>query len=374
MGQAYTPSLLVTPNTRVTKQRELPLAGRVLVRPGDQVQALSPVLAAEIPGELEIVRIADRLGVDPEDVAEIVPLPPGTVVREGDLLCERRSFFGLLRARVSSPVGGVVEFFTPGNAHLGIRRPPTQLEVNAYIDGTVVAIEEGKSVTLETDAAVIQGIFGVGGERHGIIRALAVSPDEVITAAKVPQLGELSGGVLVGGASFTADALEEAAKLGASAVVTGSIESADLRRFTGRDISVSVTGDEDVPLTLIVTEGFGHLPLSSRAYELAQSLEGRRASVNGATQVRAGAMRPEIVVPREVSGGAGAEMEDAVLRPGTRIRCIRVPYFGLTGTVVELPHNPEAVASGARVRVLRARLDGSGETVTIPRANVELIA
>ena len=54
------------------------------------------------------------------------------------------------------------------------------------------------------------------------------------------------------------------------------------------------------------------------------------------------------------------------------MRLIRVPYFGAIGTVVELPHEPVQIESGASVRVLRAEL-ADGRKVVVPRANVELI-
>ena len=62
------------------------------------------------------------------------------------------------------------------------------------------------------------------------------------------------------------------------------------------------------------------------------------------------------------------------LKIGTPIRVIREPYFGALGKVTELPAQLVTVDSGTEVRVLRASLDRTGETVTVPRANVEIIA
>ena len=157
-------------------------------------------------------------------------------------------------------------------------------------------------------------------------------------------------------------------------MITGSIRSDVLFAFAKREIGVSVTGDEDVPFSLLITEGFGALPISERAVALAKQLHGRLGSVSGQTQVRAGALRPELIVSGEF---ASNEFEDAqpinILQVGARIRCIRVPYFGELGTVTALPQDPFRIPTGAEVRVLHARLD-SGAEVTVPRANVELIA
>ena len=63
---------------------------------------------------------------------------------------------------------------------------------------------------------------------------------------------------------------------------------------------------------------------------------------------------------------------DNGLSVGARIRLIRVPYFGRTGVVRELPQELERIETGAWLRVLRAELD-DGSCVTVPRANVELV-
>jgi len=179
---------------------------------------------------------------------------------------------------------------------------------------------------------------------------------------------------------MTAGAIRKAKQVGAAAVVSGGIDDHDLRDFLGHDIGVAVTGSEKLGITLIITEGFGDIAMAQRTFELLRSHDGRLASVNGATQIRAGVMRPEIVVPledgvRSPAGGGGASAGGAVagvLEIGTPVRVIRDPYFGLLGTVKALPEQPAVLGSGSKARVLDVAL-ADGRTVTVPRANVELI-
>ena len=70
---------------------------------------------------------------------------------------------------------------------------------------------------------------------------------------------------------------------------------------------------------------------------------------------------------------APAASEAHELLVGTPIRVIREPYFGRLGLVTELPAQLVVLESGTEVRVLRAKLDDS-EEVTVPRANVEIMA
>jgi hypothetical protein len=161
---------------------------------------------------------------------------------------------------------------------------------------------------------------------------------------------------------------------GAVGFVTGSIDDHTLREYVGRDIGVAVTGDENISMTLIVTEGFGPLPMGQRVWETLRAMNGARASLNGATQVRAGAVRPEIISAAHVQFGSSIREEAGAtgLQVGSRVRLIRVPFFGQSGTVEDLPHDPQRIETGAWSRVLTARLD-DGRIVTVPRANVELL-
>ena len=123
---------------------------------------------------------------------------------------------------------------------------------------------------------------------------------------------------------------------------------------------------------MIITEGFGNMNMSLRTFELLKEFEGYNASVNGATQIRAGVLRPEIIVPHDMVEDDSAEALSQGMVPGTPIRIIRQPYFGDIGKVHSLPVELQRLESESKVRVVNIELD-NGEVVTVPRANVEII-
>jgi hypothetical protein len=220
---------------------------------------------------------------------------------------------------------------------------------------------------------VIQGIFGVGGERRGTLRVLVSSPNETLTAQHIPD--DVAGQILVGGAAVEADAITRAAERGAVGIVAGGIRDTDLIRYLGRDIGVAITGSEDIPLSIIVTEGFERDPDGEPHLPPAEKLRGKMASINGATQIRAGVIRPEIIVPLEDPSHlpeSPPAREAQTLDIGSAVRIIREPYFGRLGTVVELPPELMEIESGTHARVLKAKLD-DGTVAVVPRANVEII-
>jgi len=374
MGTAYTPGLTVSGNTIIRKTRRLPIKGEVLVREGDMVEADTVVARAYLPGILQTVRVAQTLGIEPKQIREVLKVKEGDTVEKEQVIAETKGFFGLFRGICKSPVRGTVELISPVTGHVGVREPPTVIEVNAYVRGRVVQVMPEEGAVIETQGAFVQGIFGVGGERQGILRMLVQSPDEVLTEAHLTD--DLAGAIVVGGAGIESGALRKAARLGIVGIVAGGIRDADLVEFLGFDIGVAITGQEDIPLSIIVTEGFGVMRMAQRTFNLLKRLEGQRASINGATQIRAGVIRPEIVVPLEVAEHPLEAMptaESQQLNIGVPIRIIREPYFGKLGRVRALPPDLVEIESGARVRVLEAELE-DGTVVTVPRANVEIIA
>jgi hypothetical protein len=180
----------------------------------------------------------------------------------------------------------------------------------------------------------------------------------------------------VGGAYVTTAVLRKAIAQGVRAVVTGGFDDQDLRELLGYDLGVAITGSEELGITLVVTEGFGHIPMADRTYDLLKSCEGRKVSVTGATQIRAGVLRPEIIAPRTradaaTSGGTDLSEQEG-LTIGSMIRAIRQPYFGRLGQVTALPPDLAALETEAKVRVLEVEFD-DGMRAMLPRANVEMI-
>ena len=370
MGTAYTPGLTVSSNILVRKTRRLPLKGDVLVTAGATVDPTSVVARTNIPGLLRTVRAAEILGIDADELPPTLKVKQGDTVTQGQVIAESRSFFGMFKSECKSPANGVVEVISSTSGHVSIREAPSPIDVLAYIQGRVAEVLPGEGVVVEARGALVQGIFGVGGERQGTLRMSVPGPDQPVTEADIRE--EMRGQIICGGSTISGAALRKASELGVAGIVVGAIIDKDLIEFLGYDIGVAITGHEAINLTLIVTEGFGQIRMADRTYALLQSLEGRTASVNGATQIRAGVIRPEIVVPhtdeQAARPGEGSSNE---LTVGTPIRMIREPYFGRLGNVTALPPELIVIPSGAHVRVLHARLDG--EDVVVPRANVEIV-
>jgi hypothetical protein len=359
----------VTESTVFRKTRRLPLRGEVMVAVGDSVTAEQIVARTALPGNVKTVNVASLLGVPPADVPGCMLKPTGSSVVEGEILARSKSLFGLMKSTAAASTTGTIELVSEVTGQVALREPAIPVEMSAYVDGRVSEILPEEGVIVEAQGAWIQGIFGIGGEGVGILTMAASSPDQILGPEA---LGDVGGQVLVVGAEASCALILGAREKGAVAVVAGGISDQDLRKLLGVDLGVAITGSEDLGITVIVTEGFGRLPIAHRTFDLLGKLGCRKASVNGATQIRAGVQRPEILVPQSTPGPESVEAVESGLALGMVVRIIREPYFGRLGRVLELPSPLVPLETEARVRVLRARLE-DGQEVTVPRANVEMI-
>lgn len=375
MAHAYTPGLRVTPWTTIRKERRLPLSGEVLVSKGAVVKAEQIVARTELPGNVQPVKAASILGQHQSDLLEYMVKKEGETVQKGEIIATAKSFFGVFKSHCYSPCDGTIESISTVTGQVIIREPPIPVQVDAYIDGQVVGVIPKEGVFVETQGSFIQGIFGVGGEVTGVIRVAVSSPEEELTEKHLE--GDVAGTVLVGGSLVREATLRLAAQKKVSAVVVGGLDAEDLQRFLGYDLGVAITGSEQLGVTLVVTEGFGRMTMAERTFELLGQHVGRKCSINGATQIRAGVMRPEVVVPLISADAGGVSQQGAFdmtagLQVGSPVRVIRAPYFGMLGEVTQLPSELTTVESEAKVRVLKVRFRDNREGV-VPRANVEMI-
>jgi len=373
MAHAYTPGLRVSRCVKHRTRRVLPIPGEVLASVGDRVAARDVVAQTFLPGDVIPFNLSNTLGVASSDVPRCMLKTQGESIHEGELIARSPGIFGMFQKEAHSPGDGTVETISQVTGQVILRGEPRPIEVKAYLSGEVVEVIPEQGVDIEADVAMVQGILGIGGETFGTIRLACDSVDVKLTPELIQD--DMQGQVVIGGARMTGDAVLRAIEVGTAAVISGGMDDQDLKEILGKDLGVAITGSESIGTTLVITEGFGDIAMAARTFELFQHFAGREAAVNGATQIRAGVMRPEILIPLnpdEVTRHEELSTEHGVLEPGVRVRMIRDPYFGLLGEVAALPHELTVLDSGSKARVLTVHVD-DGRQLTVPRANVELI-
>jgi hypothetical protein len=371
MGHAYTPGLKVSHAAAWRRRRVLPIPGDVLVAAGDRVEPDTVVARALLPGNVVTMYVSRTLGVAPADLADLLLVAEGGEVARDQPVARSKGIFGMLKQTALAPTTGVLESVSRVSGQAIFREAPIPVEVLAYVAGEVASVDQGLGVEVAARGTMVQGIFGIGPETHGPVVLVGADPERPLRPEDLRD--EHAGAVLVGGSMAGLDVLERAIEARVAALVTGGIDAADLKGLLGYDLGVAITGSETVGLTLVVTEGFGELAMSPRTHRLLAAAAGRTASVSGATQIRAGVVRPEVLVPGDVGELERTAVDTGMLSVGSVVRIIRDPHFGTLGKVVELPPEPRALDTEARVRILTVALASGGGQVTLPRANVELV-
>jgi hypothetical protein len=370
VAHAYTPGLKVTEHAVIRKQRRLPLAGEVMVTVGRTLGARDVVARAELPGKVYPINVGGQLNVLPEDLPSVMLKKEGDAVDKDEIIARTAGIFGWFRSTAKSPVRGFVESISRRTGQVMLREAPIPIEVDAYVEGTVVEIFPTEGATIECHGALAQGIFGLSGEVHGPVRMIA-GPEERLTAAMIKP--ELKGAIAVGGSLLAIAEYRAALEAGVAALVVGGMHYRDIKEILGVELGVAITGHEKLGTTVVVTEGFGEIAMARGTHALLAKLEGKTAAANGATQIRAGVIRPEVVVPSEPSAASKSpEVEEMSITTGSIVRVIRAPWFGRLATVVALPPELQKMESETMVRVLKARFE-DGQEVTLPRSNVERI-
>ena len=372
MAHAYTPGLKVLQNSKIKKDRRLPIKGKVHKNIGDIVEADEIVAETKLPGNVHMLKVANRLNIAPADINDVLSVNEGDSVEEGELIAETQGLFGFFKTSLQSPISGKIESISDITGQIVIREKPVPVEVDAYISGRVSEIIKDEGVIVESDAAYVQGIFGIGGEARGDLEIVSGSRDSELTIEDIKE--SHSGKIIVGGSFLGLDAYKKALKLKVRGIVVGGFNYYDLEEVLGYRLGVAITGTENLDTSLVVTEGYGNIKMSERTYNLLKVHDGKFVSINGATQIRAGVIRPEIVIPLEkgeISDFIGSKEENLGIEIDSLVRVIRAPFFGKIGKVVDLPPDLKRMESETMVRVAEIQLDD--ENIVVPRSNLEML-
>jgi len=378
MTHAYTPGLRLAEKIQIRKSRNLPLPGDVIMEKGDTVKSGDIVARTNLPGKVHSVNVVNRLAILPNDLRKNMLKKEGDSVVKDEPIAETKPFIKMFKSICLSPITGNIESISDITGQVLLREPPKPVQVSAYIDGKVVETIENEGVVIEANATFIQGIFGIGGETTGELQIIVKSPDDIVKPEDIKEAHR--GKIIAGGSIIYSDAIKKALDTGVKGIVVGGIRDKEINELLGYDLGVAITGSEDINITIIITEGFGQIKMAQKTFEILKHREGSVASINGATQIRAGVVRPEIIIPynEEDISGMSAESrsstgeESTGISIGDQIRIIRNPNFGMLGKVKALPSELRTIETEASVRVLEVEFS-DGQTAIVPRANIEAI-
>lgn len=295
------------------------LPSRLVVRPGEAVSAgeivavsgsffsrrtaRSPVngVLALVSKNRGFVYVRERVDTGSSDgpvevpVAKMLGVPPltmmvykadyaslGMVVVKGQVLARRG------KTVVTSPVYGRITNVNSVNGTMTLKPIFTAQTISAYLKGVITRVDPVEGVEVSGTATVVRGVWGLGGESHGRISVLA---GDLTGESELEE-----GSVVAVSGTATYEGLLRAAESGVRGVILGWLRSGVAIRFAGGMKNMGVTGDEAVPFPIILVEGFLPQPMRDGVFRTFLDSQGHLCSLSGSTHIRAGVVRPEILI------------------------------------------------------------------------------
>ncbi len=353
----YSTLTRIVPATLLRRDRMLPSRGEVLVNMGDRVDAVDIIGRYEKPGRLVVADASDALRLKGQGVSRYLQKQPGDIVAKGDVLASQPRLRGLFPRILRAPVSGRIVAIA--DSQIVLETESDEVAMRAHIRGRVVSVMPERGAAIETEASLIQGVWGVGEISHGVLRAAVEAPDQVLTADAVDV--SCLGAIVIGGAGATQDALVQAEKMQARGLILGGLSS-DL-----------IDQAAALPFPVLVMEGIGKYPMSQGVFDILSEHVGDEVSLDPGDMNPWRGRRPEVIIPLPPAAVAPSEAAlDTMLNLGNTIRVARGPHKGLTGTIVRFPEHPVHYEVGLTLESVEIQTQ-SGEQVFVPVNNVEIV-
>jgi len=377
-------ALLVNSRLRVCKEQVLhirkrmpSLRGKVHVAVGQEVSPGDILGEGQTQVGFRTIHLTSELGVDPKQVARHLKPKIGQTIFQGELLAEGKYLFGMRKKLITSPVDGVVDCIDEEKGNLRLKLVPKPSKLISGVYGVVDALDEAKGdIIIRTLASVVYGILGSGREREGIIKIVG-SAGDLISSKQITE--SMRGSIIVGGGMVLPEALQKSAACGVVGIISGGINAGDFKAMAGEVVKTVQQVWSDVGLTIMVTEGFGAIPIGEDIFPVLQQHNGKYAFLDG-HQARLIlpindpssmiCIRKTRLPANTYTGGLpGAEAVD--LKVGMTVRVVYSPALGFHGLVETIDKSLTALPSG--IKSYMVGVSGRRQKIQVPYQNLEVI-
>lgn len=318
-----------------------------MVKPGDAVRPFDVIGESMVSRFIKDINAAGALGISPADLGKCLLKQKSEPIFAGEELAHRKGLLG--KKVIKAPFSGTLEDISDEGV-LRLKSVAEKVKLLAGVSGRIAKVKKDWAVLIEANATLVKGVWAVGPESEGEIKIIA-SPEETIEANRIHH--EAEGKILVGGSLVTRDVLKKAAVIGVKGIVCGGI---------------NYDAAEDSRVPLLITEGFGRIPMNKKIFEYLKAIEARFCLLS--------TDRREIVVPEAMDGilrDSGNVALWTEVEVNQAVQVFVFPYFGWEGKVVGVYEGLREMPSGIRVEAVRVRLDQTGEEIDVPARNVGVL-
>jgi hypothetical protein len=342
----------VLPLTLIRRSRLLPAPGKVLVRQGQKVNAGDIVAECRTLGQHILIDIRRGLAIPSvEETERLIERREGEKLKTGDIIAQTK---GLLARVVRSPVDG--DLVAIHNGRVLIEVPGEVTRLPAGFAGVVDEILPERGVVLQTNGALIQGVWGNDRFDQGMLLLVARSPEQELAATRLDV--SMRGAVVMGGPCVDPEALRLAEEMPLRGLIVSSL-ALEL-----------VPQASKLKIPVVVVEGFGKIPYSSPVFKILSTSEKRDVCLKADARNPYNGDRPEIILPLPAEGQeAPATLE---FQPGQLVRVHGLSLPVQTGVIFHIRAGQTLLLSGVHAPAADVRLENN-DLVTVPLANLDVL-
>jgi len=229
-----------------------------------------------------VIKIAKPLDIKPRHIRGYLKAGLDTFVEAGQVIASDMSKGKAVT--VKSPTSGVLKEIDTKKGTVTVQYDINPVKMYCHVSGTVSEILPDHMVRVKGRGTRLNGVIGFGGNNSGIL-------------TKIDSVGQFQKNCIAfSTVPIDLEFLKLASDAGVSGIIAPSIPASDWVRYNGEELGVAITGDEDIPFTLILTSGFGSFEMDEKCAEFLENSIGKYAGISGITQIRAGVTRPMVIV------------------------------------------------------------------------------
>jgi hypothetical protein len=337
--------------TKIRRIRKIYGRGEILVRVGQKLTANDKVADLFVENKYQTLNIKKLLNLNSsQDARRSIELEEGKRLKAGDLIAEAS---GVMKKSVKAEFDSEVVLINGSLVLLQVNQKPQPLL--AGFDCIVSEILPNYGVVLETNGALIQGVWGNQKTNSGLLLTLAHKPDEEL----LPKMLEMDhrGAIIMGGYCRNVNVLKNAKDL----PVKGMILSGMYPDLIPAALSA--------PFPIIVLGGFSPAPMNMRAFDLLKTSEKREISISAIYNPSENE-KPEIIIP--LAAEAELPIDSFEYKNGMVVRVNQGLYQGRAGVIRKIVNTTVMLFNG--VKTICAVVQFSeDDQASIPLANLDII-
>ena len=231
-----------------------------------------------------VINIAEPLDIKPKHIRGYLKRKLDDFVEAGQVLASDISRGRALT--VNAPTSGVLKEINTKNGTVTVQYDFKPIQMVCHVSGTVSEVVPDHSLKIKGSGTRLNGVIGFGVENSGTLQRIDSTRNTV----------PAKNGIVFSKLPIDLEFLKIASEAEVSGIIAPSISASDWVTYTGKELGVAITGDEDIPFTLVLTSGFGSFEMNGECAEYLDISIGRNACISGRTQIRAGVTRPFVIV------------------------------------------------------------------------------